>query len=95
MKNLTIQELKSNVFSGSDSFGRHYEVAIKDGSLFHRSYVYNGYGMGWSKWKLMDSFSGEFYISECNNYGNKEKLKWGFGCDAIGSLNNRLRLPKI
>lgn len=94
MKNLNIEELKSNVFFGSDSLGRHYEVAVNKGNFYHRNYSYNGYGMGWSKWELLNSFNGEFYLKECNNYGNKEMLKWGFGCDAIGSINKRIRLPK-
>lgn len=94
MKTLTISELTHNVFGGSDSYGRNYEVAISNGNVYHRSYRYNGHGMGWSKWELLNEFSGEFYLSECDNYGNQEKLKWGWGCDAIGYTNKRIRLPK-
>lgn len=94
MLTLTISELKNNVFSGSDSYGRNYEVAVKDNNIYHRNYGFNGYGMAWGKWEKLNSFSGEFYLNECDNYGNKEMLHWGFGCDAVGYINNRIRLPK-
>lgn len=93
MKTLSLSDLKSNLFSGEDSFGRHYELAIKENKFFHRSCIFNGYGMGWSKWELLNKFNGEFYLSECENYGNREMLKWGFGMDASGSINKRIKLP--
>ena len=67
------------LYYGSDSQGRYYELAILGDKKYTRDMVFKGYGKGWSKWELVNEFSGEFYTDE---YG-KERMKWGWGMDAI------------
>ena len=39
-------------FSCSDSYDRKYEIVMSTNRNWYiRQYVYNGYGMGWSKWE--------------------------------------------
>lgn len=94
MKTISVSELKNNVFSGEDSFGRKYELAIDGDSFYVRNYEFNGYGMAWGKWQLLNEFSGEFYIEPATDYyPAKERLHWGFGFDATG-YKTRVILPK-
>lgn len=93
MKTIEISNLKNNVFSGEDTFGRKYELAIKADKFFIRNYGFNGYGAGWAKWQSLDKFSGEFYIEPATEfYPERERLKWGWGVDAIG-YTAKVRLP--
>jgi hypothetical protein len=52
--------------------------------------VFNGYGKGWGKWEVVNDFSGTFYTDQ---YG-KDKLKWGWGMDAIllGECKRKINL---
>jgi hypothetical protein len=76
------------IYFGSDTFGVNYELAILDDKKYHRNMVFNGYGKGWGKWELVNDFSGTFYTDQ---YG-KEKLKWGWGMDAVllGDCNRKI-----
>jgi hypothetical protein len=67
------------LYFGSDTFGVNYELAILEGKHYHRNMVFNGYGKGWSKWELVNDFTGTFYTDQ---YG-EDRLKWGWGMDAI------------
>lgn len=67
------------LYSGYDTYGVNYELAILEGKYYHRNVVFNGYGRGWGKWEVVNDFSGTFYTDQ---YG-KDKLKWGWGMDAI------------
>ena len=67
------------LYFGSDTYGVNYELAILDDKFYHRNICFNGYGKGWSKWELVNDFSGKFYTDQ---YG-EDKLKWGWGMDAI------------
>lgn len=94
MKTLEISELKNNVFGGEGSYGNKYEVAVKDGQLFTRDYCYNGYGMNWTKWQPLNKMCGYFYIEPATEfYPERERLKWGWGIDAIG-YTAKVKLPK-
>lgn len=94
MKTIELTELKSNVFSGEDTFGRKYELAIKDSKFYIRNYGFNGYGIGYDKWRELNEFSGEFYLEEATEfYPERERLKWGWGVDATGYINKRIKLP--
>ena len=67
------------LYFGSNSYGVNYELAILEGKHYYRNMVFNGYGKGWGKWEVVDDFSGTFYTDQ---YG-KNRLKWGWGMDAI------------
>lgn len=67
------------LYSGYDTYGVNYELAILEGKYYHRNVVFNGYGRVWGKWEVVNDFSGTFYTDQ---YG-KDKLKWGWGMDAI------------
>ena len=42
----------TRAFSGYNSYGVSVEVAESNtGNWFQRSYVFNGFGKGWSKWE--------------------------------------------
>lgn len=76
----------SNLFLGTDSYGRNFQVAVKDNKWYYRHYGYNGWGNGWSKWEsLNETF--EVYI----NGSGKEYIKWGWN-EFVGSANNKLRI---
>ncbi len=79
-----------NLYFGSDTYGVNYELAILEGKHYHRNMVFNGYGKGWSKWELVNDFSGTFYTDQ---YG-KDRLKWGWGMDAIclGETKRKINL---
>jgi hypothetical protein len=79
-----------NLYFGSDTYGVNYELAILEGKHYHRSIVFNGYGKGWSKWELVNDFTGTFYTDQ---YG-KDRLKWGWGMDAIclGDCKRKINL---
>jgi hypothetical protein len=78
------------LYSGSDTYGVNYELAILEGKYYHRNMVFNGYGKGWGKWEAVTDFSGTFYTDQ---YG-KDKLKWGWGMDAIclGECKRKINL---
>jgi len=78
------------LYLGSDTYGVNYELAILDGIHCHRNMVFNGYGKGWSKWEVVNDFSGTFYMDQ---YG-QEKLKWGWGIDAVllGECKRKINL---
>jgi len=67
------------LYFGSDTYGVNYELAILEGKYYHRNIVFNGYGKVWGKWEVVNDFSGNFYTDQ---YG-EDKLKWGWGMDAI------------
>ena len=52
------------LYFGSDTYGVNYELAILEGKHYHRNMVFNGYGKGWGKWKLVNDFSGTFYTDQ-------------------------------
>jgi hypothetical protein len=74
------------------------EVALSmDGHWFARSYGYNGFGMGWSKW---DKVEAPQYVTEIQNVYSGEvthiesglAIYWGF--DRLSRRNSdRVRLP--
>lgn len=78
------------LYFGSDTYGVNYELAILEGKHYHRNMVFNGYGKGWGKWEAVNDFSGTFYTDQ---YG-KDKLKWGWGMDAIllGECKRKINL---
>lgn len=78
------------LYRGSDSYGVNYELAILDGKYYHRSRIYNGYGKAWSRWEVIEDFSGTFYTDE---YG-QGRMKWGWGMDAIllGECKRKINL---
>lgn len=81
--------MKSNYFFGCDSLGNRINVAIrKDGTLFWRTYKFNGYGMGWSKW---DKINDQELDVTTDSKGN-ETAKWGFE-ELKGYFNKSIRLP--
>lgn len=79
-----------NLYFGSDTYGVNYELAILEGKHYHRNMVFNGYGKVWSKWELVNDFTGTFYTDQ---YG-KDRLKWGWGMDAIclGECKRKINL---
>jgi hypothetical protein len=70
---------KVTIFWGENSFGKHYELVRhngQNGSEFYiRDYIYNGYGMGWGKFRKVNDFNGKITIDE----NGKEQISWGFG----------------
>jgi len=68
-----------NLYFGSDTYGVSYELAILDSKHYHRNMVFNGYAKAWSKWELVNDFSGTFYTDQ----NGKDRLKWGWGMDAL------------
>lgn len=78
------------LYFGSDTYGVNYELAILEGKYYHRNRMFNGYGKGWGKWEVVNDFSGTFYTDQ---YG-EEKLKWGWGMDAIllGECKRKINL---
>lgn len=55
-------------FTGIDTYCRSVEVAIReDGTWFSRILQYNGYGLGWTKWKK------DRELPRCT-----EGVEWGF-----------------
>lgn len=88
LKPLIMKTVK--LYFGSDTYGVNYELAILDGKHYHRNIVFNGYGKGWGKWELVNDFSGTFYTDQ---YG-KDRLKWGWGMDAIllGDCRRKINL---
>ena len=79
----------ANIFQGTDTYGVSIEVAIRkeDNQFFWRSYSFNGYGMGYTKWNKINSF--EVYT---NSHG-KQAIKWGWN-ELTGRIA-KARLPKI
>ena len=79
---------KNKSFFGTDSYGVNIEVSIRkeDNQFFWRSYSYNGFGSGWSKWEKMDG-------SEIEVVDGKEYLKWGW--NKLQSFSSNSRLPKL
>jgi hypothetical protein len=78
------------LYHGTDTYGVSYELAILNDKYYHRNMVFNGYGKGWGKWEVVNDFSGKFYTDQ---YG-KDKLKWGWGMDAIllGELKRKINI---
>lgn len=81
-------------FVGIDSQCRHQEVAFRaDGVPFHRSYVYNGYGIGpapWRKMKASEYERGDTMDEACA----RGTFSWGFKNLTGGKRDNlKLRLP--
>jgi len=66
--------MNSNLFFGTDTYGRSIEVAFKDSKWYYRSYGYNGYGKGWLKWALSETQTFKVYTDS----EGKEHLKWGW-----------------
>ena len=79
-----------NYFQGIDTFGTSIDVAIReqDRQMFWRSYSFNGYGMGWTKWQKLQNK--EIYF----NPDGKPTIKWGFN-ELSGFINKGFRLPKV
>ena len=80
--------MKTTIFVGTDSFGKHIQVAISiEGVQFWRTYAYNGYAMAWTKWEVLSS------PVEVSERGGVKYVKWGFnelmGCEGV------TRLPKL
>ena len=69
-------------FTGIDSYCRRIDAAVReDGAWFYRVCQYNGYGLGWSKWKPVEE------LPRCT-----EGVEWGF--KKLGSTTPKgLRLP--
>ena len=79
----------ANIFEGTDTYGVSIMVAIRkeDGQFFWRSYSFNGYGMGWSKWKKIEP------INVFMNSHGKQAIKWGW--NELNGRVSKTRLPKI
>ena len=79
----------ANIFYGTNTYGANIEVAIrkKDNQFFFRSYSFNGYGMGWSKWREIESL--EIFI---DSFG-KQAIKWGW--NELTGCVGKTRLPKL
>lgn len=55
-------------FTGIDSYCRSIEVAVReDNQWFSRSYGFNGFGNGWSKWQKQEE------LPRC-----PDGVEWGF-----------------
>lgn len=80
----------ANFFYGSDTFGVNIEVCIRkeDGSMFYRSYEFNGYAKCWTKWETIDK------LDVFTDPNGKPALKWGFNT-LIGCYYKGVRPPKI
>lgn len=78
------------LYHGSDTYGVNYELAVLEGKHYHRNMVFSGYGKGWSKWEVVNGFSGTFYTDQ---YG-EDRLKWGWGIDAVclGECKRKINL---
>lgn len=81
--------MTSNVFHGTDTYGKNIQVAVRDGKWYYRVYGFNGYGNGWLKWKHLSGEVPEVYV---NQWG-KECIKWGWN-EFVGGINNRLRISE-
>ena len=79
----------TNMFFGSDTYGARIEVAIRkeDNQFFWRTYAFNGYGMGWTKWQETEST--EIFT----NYLGKPCIKWGW--NELTGCAGKPRLPKL
>ena len=85
-------------FTGTDSNGTQVERAESVyGIWFARSYGYNGYGMGFSKWEKTDD--PDFETTGTNQYDGKTFMypapvcMWGWNKMREHSDIPRLRLP--
>ena len=86
--------MEANCFEGTNTYGRPVEVGVRqDGVAFYREYRYNGYGMGMTKWTMLDNYVHEPYHTMSVKYGKKTFIKWGFN-ELSGYYNPRMRLPK-
>jgi hypothetical protein len=86
--------MEANCFHGTDTYGRSVQVGIRqDGVAFFRTYRYNGYGMGMTKWEMLNDYVHQPYKSSSAVYGEKTHIKWGFN-ELTGYANPRMRLPK-
>lgn len=78
----------SQVFTGTDSYGRYSEYAqrAEDGKWFAREYGFNGYGMGMGRWFSERSFQGigRLIKGDVMDYGFKPLHRGN---------HSRLRLP--
>lgn len=84
-------------FVCNDSYGRKFELVMdEDRNWWTRSYIYNGYGMGWSKWAKSEPRKVTFYtkIISYGDFGNVEKgrchvasISNGFSGNAIDILS--------
>lgn len=81
-------------FYGSDTYGRHHQVAFReDGVPFHSEYRYNGYGKSWSKWRRMkpDEYQRGDTLQEACERGT---FSWGWRELSGGRQDGlKLRLP--
>ena len=86
--------MEANCFHGTDTYGRSVQVGIRqDGVAFFRTYQFNGYGMGMSKWQTLADYVHQPYKSSSAVYGERTHVKWGFN-ELTGYANPRMRLPK-
>jgi hypothetical protein len=97
----------NRLYSGHDSYGRAIEVAERtDGVWFWREYRWNGYGMGWSKWKAygkvptfparirnMCEYADAPEYVEIPEEDRANRIEWGFNVLRIIPGPYRVRLP--
>jgi hypothetical protein len=68
-----------------DSFGRLSRVALAaNGTYFVSYYGFNGYGMGFSKWRVREV-----------DFNADGTLSWGFGSATKDSVPGKYRFPKL
>lgn len=88
--------IQSNLFSGKDTYDRSYQLfRDKSGQWWHRSREYDrernyGYFTAWGKCSNLDAF---VYVTSNAEVDYIEKVKHGWGQDAIGVVNNKIKQP--
>ena len=88
-------------FYGYDTFGHQIEVAESvDGIWFYRRYSWNGWGVCWSKWDILEdgpTFKTKGinrYTGDTFSYEEGEAIQWGFSTLSKYERVPKFRLPK-